>query len=85
MKTKLSSKGQVVLPVSARRVLGLEAGELLDVVVEGERVILSRSPLAKPKVTLGTDPVTGLPVLTAAPGTQKLTGAQVAEILADFP
>ena len=85
MKTKLSSKGQVVLPVSARRVLGLETGELLDVVVEGERVILSRSPLAKPKVTLGSDPVTGLPVLTAAPGTPKLTGAQVAEILADFP
>jgi AbrB family looped-hinge helix DNA binding protein len=85
LKTKLSSKGQVVLPISARRVLGLEAGELLDVVVEGERVILSRSPLAKPKVTLGSDPVTGLPVLTAAAGAPKLTGAQVAEILADFP
>lgn len=75
----------MVLPVSARRVLGLEAGELLDVVVEGERVILSRSPLAKPKVTLGSDPVTGLPVLTASPEGPKLTGAQVAEILADFP
>jgi AbrB family looped-hinge helix DNA binding protein len=85
LKTKLSSKGQVVLPVSARRVLGLEAGELLDVVVDGERVILSRSPLTKPKVTLGSDLVTGLPVLTAAPGNPKLTGAQVAEILAEFP
>jgi AbrB family looped-hinge helix DNA binding protein len=85
LKTKLSSKGQVVLPVSARRVLGLEAGELLDVVVEGERVILSRSPVTKPKVTFGFDPVTGLPVLTAVPGSPKLTGEQVAEILADFP
>ena len=75
----------MVLPASARRILGLEAGELLDVVVEGERVILSRSPLARPKVTFGSDPVTGLPVLTAAPATPKLTGAQVAEILADFP
>ena len=58
---------------------------MLDVVVEGERVILSRSPLARPKVTLGSDPVTGLPVLTAVSGAPKLTGAQVAEILADFP
>ena len=53
--------------------------------VEGERVILSRSPVTKPKVTLGSDPVSGLPVLTAASGAPKLTGAQVAEILADFP
>lgn len=74
-----------MLPISARRVLGLEAGELLDVVVEGERVILSRSALTKPKLTLGSDPVTGLPMLTAAPGAPKLSGAQVAEILADFP
>jgi AbrB family looped-hinge helix DNA binding protein len=85
LKTKLSSEGQVVLPVSVRRVLGLEAGELLDVAVEGERIIMTRSPPTTPNVTLGSDPVTGLPVLTASPGAPKLTGAQVAEIVADFP
>ncbi len=75
----------MVLPVSARRVLGLEAGESLDVVIEGERVILTRSQSVTPKVRLTTHPVTGLPVLSAPEGARTLTGAQVAEILADFP
>jgi AbrB family looped-hinge helix DNA binding protein len=85
VKTKLSSKGQVVLPVSARRLLGLEAGESLDVAVEGERVILTRSRAPSPKVKITTDPLTGLPMLAASSAAPTLTGAQVAELLADFP
>lgn len=85
MKTKLSSKGQVVLPVSARRALGLEAGESLDVLIEGERVILTRSQAATRKAKLTTHPLTGLPVLSVAEGSPKVTSVQVSEILADFP
>jgi AbrB family looped-hinge helix DNA binding protein len=85
LKTKLSSKGQIVLPVSARRILGLEAGESLDVSVEGERVILTRSRAPLPKVKITTDSLTGLPLLAAGKAAPTLTGAQVAEILADFP
>jgi ABC-type sugar transport system substrate-binding protein len=53
------------------------------VAVEGERVILTRSRTAVPKVKFATD--RGLPVLSADTSAPVLTGAQVAEILADFP
>lgn len=39
--TRLSSKGQVVLPKEVREALGLEAGDELLVVVEGETVQLA--------------------------------------------
>jgi hypothetical protein len=32
-----------------------------------------------------TDPITGFPVLMAAPGAPKLTSKEVEEMLADFP
>lgn len=63
----------------------MEAGASLDVAIEGERVILTRSQAATPKAKLTTHPVTGLPVLSVVEGSPKLTGVQVSEILADFP
>jgi AbrB family looped-hinge helix DNA binding protein len=48
MVTKVSTKGQVVLPSAIRRRLGLQPGDALDVKAEGERIILTpqkkRSP-----------------------------------------
>ncbi len=40
--TKLSSKGQVVIPRSIREVLNLEAGNLLAVKEQGEMVLLKK-------------------------------------------
>jgi len=40
--TRLSSKGQVVIPEAVRAELGLEAGEKFLVLVEGDYVILKR-------------------------------------------
>jgi len=42
MKTTVSSKGQVVLPQPIRVALGLVAGSELEVLVDGDQVILRR-------------------------------------------
>jgi len=74
-----------VLPSSIRRALDLRPGDLLETEVRSGRVILTprRKRLAKAKIV--TDPVTGLPVLSAGPDAPQLTSKQVREILAEFP
>ena len=85
MQTKISTKGQVVLPGSLRRQLDLRAGDPLDVDIEAGRIVLT--PRSKPRhqVKLVTDPATGLPALTAGPDAPALSSKEVEEILANFP
>lgn len=85
MQTRVSTKGQVVVPSKIRRKLGLRPGDSLDAKVEGEQIILTpqRSRLTKARII--HDAVTGLPVLTGGSGSTELTSAEVREILADFP
>jgi AbrB family looped-hinge helix DNA binding protein len=93
MQTRVSSKGQVVLPEPVRCKLGIQARDVLRVSVEtdegaepGEdRVVLTMARRKKFETRIITDPVTGLPVLTAGPVAPVLTSEEVAEILADFP
>jgi AbrB family looped-hinge helix DNA binding protein len=85
MTTKLSSKGQVVLPQSVRRKLGLVAGESLAVRVEHGRIVLARTRSRAPKARIASDSVTGLPVLDTGKKAGQLTSDQVAAVLADFP
>ena len=85
MRTKISTKGQVVLPSRIRRRLGLQAGDSLDAEMEGERIILTPRRARRGSARIVKDTVTGLPVLTAGADAAKLTSEQVREILADFP
>ena len=85
MKTKISTKGQVVLPIPIRRKLGLRAGDPLDAKVEGGRVVLTPSKPRLRRVRIIEDPLTGLPVLTAGPGAPCLTSKEVENILGTFP
>ena len=86
MQTKISTKGQVVLPSAIRRRLGLRAGDSLDVKTEGDRVVLTlQRKRSRRKAKIVTDPITGFPVLTLGPGAPVLTHKQVKEMLADFP
>jgi AbrB family looped-hinge helix DNA binding protein len=85
MKTKISTKGQVVLPSRIRRRLGLQPGDSLDAELEGERIILIPRKARRGSARIIKDPITGLPVLTAGADAAKLTSEQVREILTEFP
>ena len=85
MRTKVSTKGQVVLPSPIRRRLGLQPGDSHDAKMDGERIILTPRKARRGAARIIKDPVTGLPVLTAGADATKLTSDQVGEILTDFP
>jgi len=85
METKLSTKGQVVLPVQIRRKLGLRTGDPLDTQVEGGRIVLTPRKTRSRKVSIVADPITSLPVLSAGSDAPPLSSKQVREILSEFP
>jgi len=85
MQTKVSTKGQVVLPSGMRRRLGLQPGDALDADLDGDRIILTPRRVRRGTARIVKDPVTGLPVLTAGADAATLTSEQVREILAEFP
>ena len=85
MQTKVSTKGQVVLPGPIRRKLGIRAGDELEVKVEAGRIVLTPPRKRPRKAKIVIDSRTGLPVLTAGPDAPILTSKEVAEILANFP
>ncbi len=86
MVTKVSTKGHVALPSAIRRKLGLQAGDPLDVKVEGDRIVLMpQKKRARTKAKIIIDPVSGLPAVTLGPGAPVLTSKEVEEMLSDFP
>jgi AbrB family looped-hinge helix DNA binding protein len=86
MVTKVSTKGQVVLPSAIRRKLGIQAGDEFDVEACRDGVLLKpRKKQVKRKAKIIIDPVSGLPAVTLGPGAPVLTSKEVEEMLADFP
>jgi AbrB family looped-hinge helix DNA binding protein len=85
METKLSTKGQVVLPGPIRRKLGLQAGDPLDAKVDGGSIVLTPRSTRSRRVSIVVDRITGLPVLSAGPNAATLSSEQVSEILSEFP
>lgn len=84
MHTKISTKGQVVLPSRLRRLLGLKAGDRFGVHLEAGRIVLTPRREHAGRAKIVSDPVTGLPVLRLSKGAPVLSSKQVDEILADF-
>jgi AbrB family looped-hinge helix DNA binding protein len=86
MMTKVSSKGQVILPGPIRRKLGIRAGDPLEASVEAGRIVLTpRKKTPRNKARIVYDPATGLPALDAGPDAPVLTHEEVKAMLADFP
>jgi AbrB family looped-hinge helix DNA binding protein len=85
MNTRVSTKGQIVLPGPLRRRLGIRAGDPLDARIEAGRIILTPHKKSPRQARIVNDPLTGLPVLTAGADAPQLTGKEVSEILANFP
>ena len=85
MQTKVSTKGQVVLPGSIRRRLDIRAGDALEASVRDGSILLTPRQKRRRKARIVIDPITGFPVLTAGPNAPALTSEEVSEILANFP
>jgi AbrB family looped-hinge helix DNA binding protein len=85
LQTRLSTRGQVVLPAIVRRRLALQPGDPLDIDIQDGRVTLTPHTKARKKAKIVIDPVSGLPAVTLGPGAPVLTSKEVKEILADFP
>jgi AbrB family looped-hinge helix DNA binding protein len=85
METRVSSKGQVVLPSPVRRKLGIQVGDPLDVRIDRGRVILSRKRGRPAPAVLARSPRTGLPVLKVAAGAAPVTSELVEQLLDELP
>jgi AbrB family looped-hinge helix DNA binding protein len=85
METRVSTKGQVVLPGPLRRQLDIRAGDALDAAIEDGHIVLIPRRKRTHRVKFVTDPVTGLPALSAGSGAPTLSSKEVKEILANFP
>jgi len=85
MQTRVSNEGQVELPGSIRRKLGIKAGDSLEANIKNGNIVLTPSKRKKYKTWITTDPVTGMAVLAVEEGAPKLTSEEVREMLADFP
>jgi AbrB family looped-hinge helix DNA binding protein len=85
MQSRVSAKGQIVLPALVRRKLGIRAGDPLDISIEQDRIVLTAPKQKHFTPRIIEDPVTGLPVIDVGPDAPVLTSEMVRELLADFP
>ena len=85
MQTRVSTKGQIVLPAPVRRRLCISPGDSLDIAVEQDRIVLTAPAKKRYKARIVKDPITGLPVIDVGPDAPVLTSEMVRELLTDFP
>jgi AbrB family looped-hinge helix DNA binding protein len=85
MQTRVSTKGQVVLPGPLRRRLGICPGDPLEANIEAGSIVLTPRKKRPRQVKIVTDRITGLPVLSAGPDAPVLSSKEVEEILTNFP
>jgi len=85
MQTRVSTKGQIVLPQPIRRRLGIRAGDPLQISVEQDRIVLTRARKPKYEARIVEDPVTGFAAIDLGPDAPILTSEMVRELLTDFP
>jgi AbrB family looped-hinge helix DNA binding protein len=85
MQTKLSTKGQVVIPGPLRRRLGISAGDPLEVNLDSGRIVLTPKKPRPRRGQIVIDPVTRLPILRVGRSAPLLGSDEVEEILAKFP
>ena len=81
MQTKVSTKGQIVIPGPLRRRLGIRAGDPLDIAVEKGRIVLTAPKRTRSRARIIKDPITGFPVIDAGPDAPVLTSEMVRELL----
>lgn len=83
--TRLSRKGQVVLPRLVRSKLGLAPGVELLCEVRGDSVVLTPQGVPKRIKESVTDPVSGLRVAKRRIGSEPVSSELVKDLLEQFP
>jgi AbrB family looped-hinge helix DNA binding protein len=83
--TKVSSKGQVVLPRPLRHRLGICAVDSLIAEIEAGRIVLTPQRKRPHRVRIIADPVTGLPVLSSGLDAPVCSSKEVQDMLVSFP
>jgi AbrB family looped-hinge helix DNA binding protein len=78
--TTLSSKGQLVIPLEVRRMLGLRVGDRFLCDIDEGRIVLVPEAQGKAACRMGED---GLPILTAPAGAPEMTPELVKQILSE--
>jgi AbrB family looped-hinge helix DNA binding protein len=84
MRTRVSTKGQVVIPSNVRDKLEIRPGDTLETRIEEGSIVLTPTRKRSCKARIIRDPITGLPVLTLGKNAPKLTSKRMAELLVDF-
>ena len=85
MLTRVSTKGQIVLPGPIRSKLGIRAGDSLEAGIEDGRIVLTQVREPKYEAHIVKDPVTGFIAIDLGPDAPTLTSEMVKEMLAEFP
>ncbi len=87
METTVTEKGEIIVPMSLSRRLGMKPGDRLNADIKDANIILSpqHEPRQTQKSRIITDPITGLPVIDVGEDAPILTSETVREMLADFP
>jgi AbrB family looped-hinge helix DNA binding protein len=85
MQTKVSTKGQIVLPGPLRRKLNIRSGDRLNISIEKDRIVLTQGSKPKYEARIVEDPVTGFTAIDLGPDAPILTSEMVRELLTDFP
>lgn len=85
MQIKLSSKGQVVLPLAARNKYHLKAGDKLELVLKENQMTLVPEKPRQRKGKIIKDPITGMATLTFGPNAPTITSEMINKLLEDFP
>jgi AbrB family looped-hinge helix DNA binding protein len=84
LTTRLSSKGQVVLPRLVRTQLRLAPGSKLMCEIRGDSVILTPQSTRGSKEYV-TDPVSGLRVSKRKPKAEVVSSDMIRKLLEEFP
>lgn len=84
MVSRLSSKGQIVLPKKIRSRLHLRAGATLTCKIQGESIVLTPENPVRERPKLMTDPKTGLRI-TKSPAQIRVSSEDVRAAMRDFP
>jgi AbrB family looped-hinge helix DNA binding protein len=85
VKVKLSSKGQLVLPLAVRNKYLLKEGDTLTLSLKEDSITLVPEKKKRSEWKMIKNPDTGMVSFTLGPDAPAITHAEIRKLLEDFP